>query len=83
MAHQGGRKYTGGSIPASSTDPRKKGSHGDGIPDALQLTTSTSSSSVVQVGTLPKFLDQWRNINSNRFVLNMAKGTTFSLDLVL
>ena len=46
----------------------------DGIPDVLQSTTSlTSALSVVQVGTLSKFLDQWRSITSSRFVLNMVK----------
>ena len=28
----------------------------------------------MQVGTLSKFLDQWRNITSSRFVLNMMMG---------
>ena len=41
------------------------------VPDVSQ---SSSSSSVVRVGTLPKFLDQWKSITSNRFVLNMVKG---------
>ena len=40
----------------------------------LQSTTSSPPSSyVLQVGALPKFLDQWRSITSNRFVLNMVK----------
>ena len=48
---------------------------GDGFPDVLHSrTSSTSSSSVVQLGTLPKFLDDWRSISSNKFVLNMTKG---------
>ena len=46
---------------------------GKGIPD-MSLTSSPSSSSVVQVGTLPKSLDQWRSITSIRFVLTMVKG---------
>ena len=37
------------------------------IPDVSQSSTSTSS--FVQVGTLPKFVDQWRSITSNRIVL--------------
>ena len=58
-----------------STVSRKKGAMGDCIPDVLQsLTSSPSSSSVVQVGTLPKLLDQWRSITSNRFVLYTVKG---------
>ena len=37
---------------------RRRGVMGDYIPDVLQsLTSSSSSSSVVQVGTLPKLLD--------------------------
>ena len=72
-AHQGGRKSTGGSVSASSTDTRKKGHWGDSIPDVLPSTTSSSlSSSVVLVGTLPKFLDQWRSITSKMFVLNIV-----------
>ena len=71
--HQGGLKSALGAS-ASSTDSGKKGSHGDGVSDVLQSTTSSpSSSSVVQVGTLP-LLDQWRNITSSRFVLNVVKG---------
>ena len=48
---------------------------GDDVPDVLQSTTSsTSSSSVMQVCSLPPFLDQWKSITSNRFRLNMVKG---------
>ena len=55
--------------------PGRRGALGDGIPDVLQsLTSSPSSVSLVQVGTLPKFLYQWRSITSNRFVLNIVKG---------
>ena len=55
---------------------QRRGAWRDRIPDVLQFTTSSSSStsSVVQVGALPKFLDQWRSITSNRFMLNMVKG---------
>ena len=50
------------SASTSSPDLRKKGSHGDGVPDMLQSTTSSvSSSSVVQADTPAKFLDQWRS----------------------
>ena len=53
---------------------------GDGIPDVFQSSTSLiSSSSVVQVGTLPIILDQWRSIASNRFMLNMVKGHNHQL----
>ena len=40
----------------------------------LMFSQASSSSSVVKVATLPRFLDQWRNISSNKFVLNMVKG---------
>ena len=47
---------------------------GDGAPDVLQSTTSsTLLSFVVQVSTLPQFLDKWRSNTLNRFVLNMVK----------
>ena len=53
---------------------------GDGIPGVLQsLMSSPLSSSVVQCGTLPKFLHQWRRINSNKLVLIMVKGYHFQL----
>ena len=58
-AHQGRRKSPG-STSASSTESMKKGSHGDSISDVLQSLTSLPSYSYhVQVGTLPKFSDQW------------------------
>ena len=70
---QGGRKSSG-NASAISTDSKNKGGDGDGIPDVLQSTTlSTSYSFIMQVGTLPQFLDQWRSITSSRFVLNMIK----------
>ena len=51
---------------------------GVSIPDVPQPSTSSSSSSSTyapfQVGMLFKFLDQWRSITSNRFVLNMVRG---------
>ena len=33
-----------------------------------------SSSSVIQAGTLSCFLDQWKRITSNTFMLNVVKG---------
>ena len=59
----------------------RKVAMGDGIPDVLQSTASSSSSSsfVVQAGTLPQFLYQWRSITSNRFVINMVKGQHLQL----
>ena len=45
--------------------------------DVSQPSTSSSSSSTsapFQVGMLFKFLDQWRSITSNRFVLDMVQG---------
>ena len=53
----------------------RRGATRNDIPDVLQSTTSSPlSSSVVQVGTLPQFLDQWRSSTFNRLVLNMMKG---------
>ena len=49
------------------------------FPDVLQGTTSSTSLSVVQIGTLPQFLDQWRNTSSNWFVLNMVKDHCLQL----
>ena len=52
----------------------------DDIPHVLQSTSSsTSCSSVVQIGTFAHFLDQWGSITSNRFVFNMVKGYHNSL----
>ena len=58
----------------------QEGKVGVGVsaPDVPQPSTSSSSSSstsaMFQVGMLFKFFDQWRNITSNRFVLNMVWG---------
>ena len=53
--------------------PWRRGYISDGIPAVWQSINSSASSSVVQIGTLPQFLDQWRSIASNRFVFNMVK----------
>ena len=45
------------------------------------MTELPSSSSVVQVGTLPEFLDHWRSINSNRFVLSKDQHLQLSATL--
>ena len=59
----------------SLADSAKKGGHGDKLPDVLQSTSSSpSSSSVVMVGTLPQSMDLWKSITTNCFVLNMVKG---------
>ena len=58
----------GGTL-TSTTDSQKKESQSDIVPDEFK---SSLSSSVVQVGTLPEFLDQWKSITSNRFVLHMV-----------
>ena len=52
----------------------RRGAMGVDAPAVLQSIASSSSSFIVQVGTLPEFLDQWRIIPSNGFVLNMVKG---------
>ena len=52
-----------------------RGALGVRTPDVLQSSASSSSSSAVfQVGLLFNFLDQWRSITSDRFVLNMVWG---------
>ena len=43
------------------------------VHDVLQSSNS-SLSIVLQVGTLPKFLDKWRSITYNKVLLNMVKG---------
>ena len=78
--HPSGKKSAGGSVSACSTGTRRNGGMGVGTPDVLQsLASSSSSSAVFQVGMLSQFLDQWRSITSNRFVLNMVQVTIFSL----
>ena len=73
--HPGGKKSAGGSVSAGSDDARKKGAVGVGTPDASQTTASSTSSYLVfQVGMLSHFLNQWRSITSDRFVLNMVQG---------
>ena len=58
----------------------RRGAKGDGIHDVLEsVTSSTSSSSIVQFGISPKYLDQWRSNTSSRFVLNMVKGSHLKL----
>ena len=50
---------------------------GVGTPDVSWPSTPSSSSltsATFQVGMLFRFLDQWRSITSNRFVLNMVQG---------
>ena len=71
--HQCSRKSSA-AASVSSADCRMKGNHEIAFPDVLQSTTSsTSSLYVVQVGTLPRYLDQWQNITSNRFVFSTVK----------
>ena len=60
--HEGGRKSVG-VASTIATNSRRKGRHGDAVLDVLQSLTSPSSS-IVQVGTFPKFLDQWRSITT-------------------
>ena len=73
-SHQGDRSQHGMQLPVPLTLGRRKAME-DGIPDVLQSTTSSpSSSSVVQAGAQPKHFNQWRSITSNRFVLNTVKG---------
>ena len=64
-------------FPPVLLSPDGKVGMGVSTPDVSQPSTSSSSSSTsapFQVGMLFKFLDQWRSITSNRFVLNMVQG---------
>ena len=67
-------------LPVSVT-LKKKGAFRDDIPDVLQSTSSSiSSSSVVQVGMLLYFLDQWGSITLPiGFFLIWLKATISSL----
>ena len=70
-------------LPVSVT-VRRRETMGDHTPDVFQSTySSTSASSVVQVCTLFHFLDQWRSITSNKFVLNVVKGEHLQLKKLL
>ena len=73
-----GQKSAGGSVSTNSAESRRKGGmrvSTPDVPDPSASSTSSSSTSVAfQVGMLFKFLDQWRSIISNRFVLNMVWG---------
>ena len=70
--HPGGKKSANGSVSASSADAQK-GAMGVGISNVLQSTASSSFLSLIfQVGMHSHFLDQWRGITSNRFVLKMV-----------
>ena len=55
----------------ASADSKKKGGHRGWNSSSI---VSSTSSSVVQVCTLHNFLDQWKIISSNRFLLNIVKG---------
>ena len=63
-------------LPVSLT-LRRRGTMGNDIFDVLQCTNS-STSSVVQVGTLPLFLDQWRSNNFNRLCVTCLKAAISS-----
>ena len=56
----------------------ERGAVGVGTPDVQESSASSASpsstSAALHVGMLFKFLDQWRSITSNRFVLNMVWG---------
>ena len=69
-------------FPPVLLSPDGKVGMGVGTPDVSQPSTSSSSSSTsspFQVGMLFKFLDQWRSITPNRFVLNMVWGLHLQL----
>ena len=61
-----------------------KGSTGAGTPDVSWSSVSSSSSfEVFQIGMLFKCFDQWRNMTSNRFVLNVVSGHYLRLESYL
>ena len=72
--HPGGRKSTGGSVLPVQLMLGRRGAMGVGTPDVSQSKASSSSSLILQAGMPSHFLDQWRSITSNRFVLNMVQG---------
>ena len=67
---EGDRKSVGGNLPAPQT-LRRRGTMGDIVPDDFK---SLSSSSLLQVGILPIFLDWQISITSNWLVLNIVLG---------
>ena len=70
-----GKKSAGGSVSNSFADARKKGGCGGWHSWCVTVTASSSTTSlVVMVSMLSHFRNQWRNITSNRFVLNMVQG---------
>ena len=60
--HPGGKQSAGGSVSVSSADVRRKGGQGHSDLQFFRLVC------------LPIFLDQWRSITSNKFVLNVVQG---------
>ena len=52
----------------------RRGPACDDVPVLQSISSSQSSLSVVQVGTLCQFLDQFGSITFNTFVLNTDKG---------
>ena len=70
-----GRKSAGGCVSTSSADATKKGSHGG----QCFLCVSVHCLLIIFIFGFAgwyafPFLDQWRSIPSNRFVLNMVQG---------
>ena len=62
---------------------RGRDTNGDSVPDVLQSTSSSPAlTSVVQVATLQKLLDQGRSLTINRFVLKMVQSHYFSLGAI-
>ena len=64
-----------GCASISSMAVRRMGAMEDGAPD---VSTTSSPSSFVQVGTLPKILDQWRIITSTGLCLIWVKSRPMS-----
>ena len=78
------KRKSSGHAYGGSTDSRKKGSHGNSIHDVLQSTTSsTSSSSIVQIGTLPQFVDHGESLLPIGLYIVWLTITIFTLGAIL
>ena len=68
---------TAGDGCTCSTDSRKKGTHGAVFLMSYSLWILCHLHFLCMSVQFPKFLDQWRIITSNRFVLDILKGQLF------
>ena len=71
--HASGKKSAGGSVSSSSADTWRKGGYGDWDSRCFAVLSPLTIFICSFSGWYAfQFLDQWRSITSNRFVLNMA-----------